>query len=310
MIIDLLANNGYIVLNKTVMKVIGLHEAILLGELCSEYVYWRKRDELEDGYFYSTRENIEEQTMLSVYQQRKAIKNLKKKEILETKEFGMPLKTWYFINEEKLYEIVAESGLKSSSVKTAHQDVKKLHDKSLKNLTSSSVETTQHDVQKLHTNNNKNNKIDRLFNYIINKEEKIPEEFVGVGDDKIVDLLEKYDMLYNQNVIDLYTKENLEKVKVITYIVALIAKDNLEHLSNNVSRDMLIRIYDVCREKERCCETSESKINDFVMYYYKSVVNELVKENRTNFRRNRRIINKNEDEEDLLHNMCESNDFF
>ncbi len=34
------------------MKVIGLHEAILLGELCSEY------DELEDGYFYSTRENI------------------------------------------------------------------------------------------------------------------------------------------------------------------------------------------------------------------------------------------------------------
>ena len=29
MIIDLLANNGYIVLNKTVMKVIGLHEAII-----------------------------------------------------------------------------------------------------------------------------------------------------------------------------------------------------------------------------------------------------------------------------------------
>lgn len=190
MIIDLLANNGYIVLNKTVMKVIGLHEAILLGELCSEYVYWRKRDELEDGYFYSTRENIEEQTMLSVYQQRKAIKNLKKKGILETKEFGMPLKTWYFINEEKLYEIVAESGLKSSSLKTAHQDVKKLHDKSLKNLTSSSVETTQHDVQKLHTNNN-NNKIDRLFNYIINKDDKIPEEFEGVGEDKIVGLLEK-----------------------------------------------------------------------------------------------------------------------
>ena len=106
------------------------------------------------------------------------------------------------------------------------------------------------------------------------------------------------------------TKENLEKVKVITYIVALMVKDNLEHLSNNISRDMLIRIYDVCREKERCCETSESRINDFVMYYYKSVVNELMKKNRTNFRRNRRIINKNEDEEDLLHNMCESNDLF
>lgn len=137
-------------------------------------------------------------------------------------------------------------------------------------------------MQKLHTNN-KNNKIDRLINYIINKEEKIPEEFEGVGEDKIVVLLEKYDMLYNERVIELYTKENLEKVKTITYIVALMAKDNLEYLSNNISRDMLIRIYDVCREKERCYKTSELKINDFVMYYYKSVVNGLMKENRTNF---------------------------
>ena len=77
-----------------------------------------------------------------------------------------------------------------------------------------------------------------------------------MGEDKIVGLLEKYDMLYNERVIELYTKENLEKIKVITYIVALMAKDNLEHLSNNVSRDMLIRIYDICREKEKCCETS------------------------------------------------------
>ncbi len=76
MIIDLLANNGYIVLSKTVMKVIGLHEAILLGELCSEYVYWRKRDELEDGYFYSTRENIEEQTMLNVVHRKLLSKTL------------------------------------------------------------------------------------------------------------------------------------------------------------------------------------------------------------------------------------------
>ena len=115
-------------------------------------------------------------------------------------------------------------------------------------------------------------------------------------------------MLYNQRVIELYSKENLEKVKIITYIVALMAKDNLEHLSNNVSRDMLIRIYDVCRKKERCYKTSESKINDFVMYYYKSVVNELMKENRTNFGRNRHIINKNEEEEDLQHNMSELDD--
>lgn len=33
------------------MKAIGLHEAILLGELCSEYIYWCKEDKLQDGYF-------------------------------------------------------------------------------------------------------------------------------------------------------------------------------------------------------------------------------------------------------------------
>lgn len=42
----------------------------------------------------------------------------------------------------------------------------------------------------------------------------------------------------------------------------------------------------------------------------KSVVNELMKENKTNSERNRHVLNKNEEKEDLLHNMCESNDLF
>lgn len=39
MLIDLLSNTGYIIVNKEIIKKIGLHEAILLGELCSEYIY-------------------------------------------------------------------------------------------------------------------------------------------------------------------------------------------------------------------------------------------------------------------------------
>ena len=38
MLIDLLSNTGYIIVNKEIIKKIGLHEAILLGELCSEYI--------------------------------------------------------------------------------------------------------------------------------------------------------------------------------------------------------------------------------------------------------------------------------
>ena len=39
MLIDLLSNTEYIIVNKEIIKKIGLHEAILLGELCSEYIY-------------------------------------------------------------------------------------------------------------------------------------------------------------------------------------------------------------------------------------------------------------------------------
>ena len=51
-IINLLSNNGYIIVNKTAIKKIGIHEAIILGELCSEYMHWEKSGKLEENYFY------------------------------------------------------------------------------------------------------------------------------------------------------------------------------------------------------------------------------------------------------------------
>ena len=57
---ELLATDGYIQVNKKLIKTLGLHEAIIIGELCSEYNYWKNREELVEGSFYSTRENIEE----------------------------------------------------------------------------------------------------------------------------------------------------------------------------------------------------------------------------------------------------------
>ena len=75
-LMSVLSSDGYIILNKYVMKALGLHEAILLGELCSEFVYWNKENRLQNGFFYSTRENIEKETTLSPHQQRQAITNL------------------------------------------------------------------------------------------------------------------------------------------------------------------------------------------------------------------------------------------
>ena len=39
MIMELLGTNGYIIVNKKLIKDCGLYEAIMIGELCSEYSY-------------------------------------------------------------------------------------------------------------------------------------------------------------------------------------------------------------------------------------------------------------------------------
>lgn len=106
----LLANDGYIQVNKTLIKTLGLHEAILLGELCAEYNHWELEGKLEDGMFYSTRENIEENTGLTEHLQRKAITTLQEKHILRVEKKGLPAKNYYGINVECLLEWLTTSG--------------------------------------------------------------------------------------------------------------------------------------------------------------------------------------------------------
>ena len=283
MLIDLLSNTGYIIVNKEIIKKIGLHEAILLGELCSEYIYWKKKDETVNEFFYSTRDNIEENTGLSAYQQRTAISNLVKKDIIVMKSEGMPLKTWYFINENKLQELLfdnieedTENEMeKSSSKDVIQQDVKKIDNKELNNFRTSYEEILQHDVKEVNINNNKNNnkenKIDGLFNFIINNKKEIPEEFKNVDYEKLYQTLERYEMLYSCDILEQISSENKEKIKVITYVIALMVRDNIP--SNTITRTKLIDIYKLCKNKQIEYENTNKEISDFISYYYKSVIN-------------------------------------
>lgn len=156
-LINLLSSNGYIILNKDIMKKLGLHEAIILGELCSEYNYWDKANKLDDGYFYSTRDNIEVNTGLSAYQQREPFKKLIDMGIVLEKMKGIPQQKWYSLDMNKLCELLNAPDLMSGSKETKEHGVKKLEDKALRNLTPSCKETAYHDVEKLNTNNNNNN---------------------------------------------------------------------------------------------------------------------------------------------------------
>lgn len=158
MMMSLLSNSGYIVVNKEIIKKLGLNEAIMLGELCSEYSYWEKFQKLDDGYFFSTRENIEENTGMSAYLQRESLKKLVNVGIVLEKLKGMPQQKWYSFDMERLYEVIMDDeALTASSKNILHQGVKNFNTKESKILTPSSKEILQHDVKNFETNNNNNN---------------------------------------------------------------------------------------------------------------------------------------------------------
>lgn len=202
-LMSILSSDGYIILNKYIMKALGLHEAILLGELCSEYIYWHKEDKLQDGFFYSTRENIEKETTLSPHQQRQAIKTLINKGLVEIVEKDMPKKTYYRIDEEKVYKFLLETDLELS-------EVKKLNDKTSKNLTSSDEKITQQDIKKLDINNNNiNNK----------NNNNISSNLISTTKDEIEQI--NYEHIFKQNIeydVLIQDKKTKDLLKNITDI--------------------------------------------------------------------------------------------
>lgn len=145
-----------------------------------------------------------------------------------------------------------------------------------------SIEKTEGMSQKGQYNNiidnDINNKIDRLFNYILDNEKEVPEEFINVEYNEIIVALKRYEMLYSKDSIDYMSKENLDKIKDITYIIALMVRNKIFYLSNKVSRDKLIQLYNDCKNRENQYKGTDNQIENFINYYYKSVENELTKE--------------------------------
>ena len=157
------------------------------------------------------------------------------------------------------------------------------------------------------SNNNINKEmIDRLFNYIMNEENNNPpKEFKNVSKLKIIELLYKYEMFYTKDMINNMQENNIQKIKEMTYVIALLVKDNLQQFTSHITRDKLIQLYNECKTREQDYKGTENEIEGFVNYYYKSVKNEMMKVNKpsffssTNKDNNRKIIEKNEEDEEL-----------
>ena len=140
MLKNILSQNSYWVINKTMTKRIGLEITLLLSDLITKEEYFEKKNQLvEDEWFFNTSENIEEDTTLSYHKQRIHIKKLEELGFIETKRMGLPAKQYFKISKDIILLFLK-------------QDLKEFKNLSLKNL-----RTCPEEIQELYNNNKINN---------------------------------------------------------------------------------------------------------------------------------------------------------
>lgn len=101
---NLLSSTAFIVLNKDLARHVGINAAILLADLISKEQYFIEKG-MTDGWFFNTESNIEKDTTLNSYHQRKCVKVLKENGLIQVKRKGIPAKQYFKINEEQVVRI-------------------------------------------------------------------------------------------------------------------------------------------------------------------------------------------------------------
>ena len=93
---DKLFKGNFVMVSKVIIRELGLEAAVMLSELYSEYLYWEASNGLtEAGYFYSTMENVKNNTGLTRARQDSAIKVLEEAGIIKKYVHGMPAKRYF-----------------------------------------------------------------------------------------------------------------------------------------------------------------------------------------------------------------------
>ena len=141
-LLKLLSNTGFISCNKAIARLLGLAEAILLGELCSISEMFGGEE------FYFSQEKISNDTTLSEYQICNALKHLKDAGVLNITKKGLPCRNFYSINEDKIVELLDSE---TSSQKIKEQTSKKIGNSCPKNSGTFNNKNTKIRIQNKNT---------------------------------------------------------------------------------------------------------------------------------------------------------------
>ena len=125
--------------------------------------------------------------------------------------------------------------------------------------------------------NNINNKIDRLFYYIINNEEIKTEEFTKEQEIEFEQIIQKLELNYTKEMLKIFRKENIEKIKTIIYAIKELYLSDKRNLLYKANRKEFIDVYDKCKQKQNEYKNTDKEIMNFFEYYYISLIKEMEK---------------------------------
>ena len=147
LVFDLLRTDGYVVVNKKLMRILGIDSALLLGELISEYSYYQDREELtEDGFFFSKSENIERNINLSAYRQREAFKVLELYGLVEKDFRGVPAKNYYRLDTSNIESFLLSDFKNFESKPSTTASPKNIEEPAVKNFEGSLYKNNNREI--------------------------------------------------------------------------------------------------------------------------------------------------------------------
>ena len=129
---QLLMSSNYFILNKQLVKALGIETAFLLSALVEA------DDQLadEEGWFYQTSKTIEDITGLSNYKQSLGIEKLIDLGILEQINKGIPMKRYFKISYENIQKLLFKKfeNCTSKNLKTSSQKILKNKELNINNI--------------------------------------------------------------------------------------------------------------------------------------------------------------------------------
>lgn len=122
--------------------------------------------------------------------------------------------------------------------------------------------------------NNIKNRIDRLFDFIINNTEAKLENLSEQQKKEFLKILAKLEFNYTKEQIKIFTEENIKKIKIIIFCIMNLVENDKYTIMQKLSRNKMIQVYDNCKTAELKFKDTNKEIINFFDYYYMSIIRE------------------------------------